>query len=462
MGMRVEGWLERAASAAAGVAAVEGPEGVVTYAQLYARAHAGARVLAERGARPGRRVGIALPPGVAFAEALHSCLLLGAVAVPLDLRLTAAERARLAQGAAVVVQEPLEGVTPAEEAVSTGEDDALATDAIDEDLGAPVGHDLDAIALVIHTSGTTSGPKPVELTYGNLLWSALGSAVALGLDPHERWLCALPLSHVGGLSILVRSAIYATTAVIHERFDTERVSHALTSEEITLVSLVSTTLARLLDAGLREPPRLRCALTGGGPVPAALIQRARAAGVPVRETYGLTECCSQAATAAVESDGRGAGAPLFCTRVEIASDGEILLAGPTIAPGALAIDGWLHTGDLGRLDELGLLHVTGRKADTIVTGGENVSPTEVEAVLETHPEVLEAAVVGREDAEWGEAVSAIVVLRRPDEAGEVDEEQLREHCAARLAPFKVPKRFTLVSEPLPRTRSGKLLRRELR
>ena len=130
---------------------------------------------------------------------------------------------------------------------------------------AGAGHDLDATAVVIHTSGTTSAPRPVELTYGNLLWSALGSASALGLDPGERWLCALPVSHVGGLSILLRSCIYGTTAVIHEHFDTERVLQALGKEDITLVSLVSTTLARLLDAGLERPPALRAALTGGGP-----------------------------------------------------------------------------------------------------------------------------------------------------------------------------------------------------
>jgi O-succinylbenzoic acid--CoA ligase len=452
--MQVEGWLERAAAKAPDVTAVEGPEGALTYAQLRARARAGAQELAERGVGRGQRVGIALAPGVAFAEALHSCLLLGAVAVPLDLRLTDAERVRLAEGAAALVDEPLSVDEP------LGVDEPLRSGAAEQrSPEASVGHDLDAVALVIHTSGTTSMPKPVQLTYGNLLWSALGSAVALGLHPDERWLCALPLSHVGGLSILVRSAIYATTAVIHERFETERVLRTLASEDITLVSLVSTTLARLLDAGLSQPPRLRCALTGGGPVPAALVERARAAGVPVRETYGLTECCSQAATAAAGSEHLGAGAPLFCTRVEIARDGEILLSGPTVAPSALADDGRLHTGDLGRLDEHGFLHVTGRKADTIVTGGENVSPTEVEAVLESHPDVLEAAVVGREDPQWGEAVGAIVVVAP---GREVQERHLREHCAARLAPFKVPKRFTLVSEPLPRTRSGKLLRRELR
>ena len=154
----------------------------------------------------------------------------------------------------------------------------------------------------------------------------------------------------------------------------------------------------------------------------------------------------------------GAGVPLFCTRTEIAPDGEILLSGPTVARGARAADGRLHTGDLGRIDERGFLHVTGRKADTIVSGGENVAPSEVEAVLESCPGVLEAAVLGRPDEQWGEAVSAIVVTAA---GATLDERVVREHCAARLAPFKVPKHVTFVSDPLPRTASGKLLRREL-
>jgi O-succinylbenzoic acid--CoA ligase len=312
---------------------------------------------------------------------------------------------------------------------------------------------------VIHTSGTTSAPRPVRLTYGNFLWSALGSGVALGVDPDERWLCALPLAHVGGLSILLRSAIFAATVVIQERFETESALVALREQQITLVSLVATTLARLLDAGLREPPALRWALTGGGPIPAALMERARAAGVPVAQTYGLTEACSQVSTN---------GPPLFCTRVRIdPGSGEILVAGPTVAPAAAAADGWLHTGDLGRLDADGFLSVSGRAAETIVSGGENVAPSEVEAVLESHPDVLEAAVVGREDERWGEAVSAIVVLRaEPAPSGQGlpaggVEAELRAHCAQRLAPFKVPKSVALRTAPLPRTRSGKLLRREL-
>jgi O-succinylbenzoic acid--CoA ligase len=250
---------------------------------------------------------------------------------------------------------------------------------------------------------------------------------------------------------------------------------------------VATTLTRLLDAGLSDPPALRCALTGGGPVPAALVQRARSAGVPVSLTYGLTESCSQVTTtpaAALERDEPSAGPPLFCTRVRLdgrsawgssgralsdeadpaghtdtSGEGEILVAGPTVAPGALGPDGWLHTGDLGTIDAYGALRVTGRQADTIVTGGENVAPGEVEAVLEAHPDVLEAAVVARADARWGEAVTAIVVGRPGRVLGG---EELREHCARSLAPFKVPKRVLLREQSLPRTRSGKLLRRELR
>ncbi len=447
--MIVEAWLQRAAASASTAIAVDAPAGRCSYAELLARAQAGADALAGRGARRGERVAIALPAGLDFVYALHACLLLGAVAVPLDLRLGERERAAIVDGAAVVIDEPLdtEGGRGANRGVSTG-----------------AVHDLDSLAAIIHTSGTTLAPKPVELTYGNFLWSALGSAVALGVDPGERWLCNLPLSHVGGLSILVRSAIYATTAVVHERFDAELTLRALTTDlpQVTIVSLVATTLARLLDAGLECPPALRCALTGGGPVPAALLERARAAGVPVSLTYGLTEACSQVSTLSLSSlsDERcaapTAGPPLFCTRLRTAPDGEIEVAGPTVARGAAGAEGWLRTGDLGKLNAEGNLYVTGRKADTIVSGGENVAPSEVEAVLEGCPGVLEAAVLGRADPRWGEAVTALVVLRAGADLGE---DALRAHCAARLAPYKVPKRVALVEGPLPRTPSGKLLRR---
>jgi O-succinylbenzoic acid--CoA ligase len=483
--MIVEGWLPRAAAARPGGVALQTPHGSLSYAGLLARACEGAARLNARGVEPGQRVAIALPSGLAFAQALHACLLLGAVAVPVDLRLSPAEREPVVAGAVVLVEEPLSsgggGVRGSDSIESGGGFPKAGTGSEDAERYAGARHDLAATAVVIYTSGTTSAAKPIELTYGNLLWSALGSAVALGSDSSERWLCALPLSHVGGLSILLRSTIYATTAVLHERFDADAVLHALREQEITLVSLVATTLARLLDAGLECPPALRCALTGGGPVPGALVSRAREAGVPVSLTYGLTEACSQVTTTPVAALDRvplNAGPPLFCTRVRIANglpgaqgescdgqeescdrgEGEIFVAGPTVAPGSVDRDGWLHTGDLGVVDEDGRLHVTGRKADTIISGGENVAPAEVEAVLEAHPDVLEAAVLGRADERWGEAVTAIV-LARPGAVLEV--EALRTHCAAALASHKVPKEVSFAREPLPRTRSGKLLRKEL-
>jgi O-succinylbenzoic acid--CoA ligase len=448
--MVVEGWLASAASARPEHVAVETHDGTWAYSELLAASRLGARELAARGVAPGEPVAIALPPGLAFAQALHACLLLGAVAVPVDMRATAGERARIAARAHLLLEEPLTGGsgTPAGAGPLPGER----------------GHDLDQTAVVLHTSGTTAEPRPVELTYGNFLWSALGSSVALGQDPAERWLCTLPLSHVGGLSILLRSCIHATTAVVHERFEADRALQALAERRITLMSVVATTLGRLLEAGLERPPALRCALAGGGPVPAALLEQAAERGVPVSLTYGLTEACSQVTTTPVAALVSGApvtaGPPLFCTRVKLAGDGEILVRGPTVARGAAGPDGWLHTGDLGSVaDRDGRVQVAGRKAETIISGGENVAPAEVEAVLEAHPCVLEAAVLARPDPEWGEAVTAIVVAH-PERA--LGEQELRAHCALVLAPYKVPKRIVLTTEPLPRTPSGKLLRRELR
>jgi O-succinylbenzoic acid--CoA ligase len=418
----VDAWLPRAAARAPDRPAVNR----LTYAQLLGEAAAVARRLAARGVRAGDRVGVELPPGEAFCVALHGILLLGAVAVPIDTRLGAEERLAVARGVALVIDGPLEGDE-------------------DQDLDLRARHDLDAVAIVVHTSGSSGAPKPVELTYGNWLWSTLGSCAALGLDPDERWLCALPLSHVGGLSIVLRAAITATTAIVHERFETDRVLYEIGRSEgaATMVSLVPTTLQRLLDAGLRTPPSLRWALLGGAPMSPALLGRAAAHGVPVAPTYGLTEACSQVTTL---------GAPLFCTRVRLAEDGEILVSGPTVAPSAGPV---LHTGDLGAWGADGVLHVAGRKSDTIVTGGENVAPVEVEGVLESHPAVVEAAVHGAPHPEWGEAVVATVVVR-----DDVSEDELRAHCAARLAAFKVPKAIRFASA-LPRTRSGKLVRARL-
>jgi O-succinylbenzoic acid--CoA ligase len=405
-------WLHRAATLAPERIAIErGPE-QLTYGELLTRAQAHALGLAEAGFVAGARWPLAEPDPLTFAVALHGALLHGLAVVPIDLRLSAEEQTLRRSG------------------------------------GPVLGRD---IATVMYTSGTTSAPKPVELSFGNWLANALGSAAALGLDPAERWLCVMPLAHVGGLSILLRSTVYATTVVQHGRFDTEAVLAELMdpAQRITLVSLVPTMLARLLDVGLERPPALRHALLGGGPIPPALLERAAAAGVPVAPTYGMTEACSQIATF---------GVPLPGVELRFAADGEVLVRGAVVAAGALAADGWLHSGDLGELDAQGRLRILGRRSDTIVSGGENVAPAEVEAALLEHPAVLDAGVFARADPEWGEAVVAKVVLRPGSTA---TPEELRTFTGGRLARFKVPKQIELV-DGLPRTVSGKLLRRDLR
>jgi O-succinylbenzoic acid--CoA ligase len=442
MAMDFEAWLPRAAAQRPEHPALVTTERTLTYAELHAEACAAAAELAANGVEEGDRVALALPASADFAIALHACLLLGAATVPIDLRLTSEERHERAATAVLVVDEPLHGRNP-----PRSEPQLRAN------------FDPDALATVVHTSGTTAAPKPVELTIGNWSWNALGSALALGLDPRERWLCALPLSHVGGLSILIRSAIYGTTVELHERFDAPAVVHAIHQQGVTLVSLVATTLQRALDAGLRGSSRagsLRCALLGGGPRAPALAQHAREAGVPVAQTYGMTEACSQVTTSP-PGEPETAGRPLYGQRVAIGDDGEILVAGPTVARGAAGEDGWLRTGDLGALDARGRLTVSGRKSETIVTGGENVAPAEVEAALLAHPAVADAGVHGRPDAQWGEALVATVVLH---EGGRAEAEELRVHVASRLARYKVPKEVVFAAQ-LPRTASGKLLRREL-
>jgi o-succinylbenzoate---CoA ligase len=296
--------------------------------------------------------------------------------------------------------------------------------------------DPDAPFVVIHTSGTTGRPKPVELTYGNFHASAIANAQNLGVQPDDRWLCCMPLFHVGGLSILTRSAVNQTEAVIHEGFDVDKVKRALAEERITLVSLVPTQLSRLLDAGATAL-HLRAALIGGGRVPQKLLQGAP---FPVIPTYGMTETCSQVWT----------GKPLPGAEIANGPDGELLIKGPMVAPKSIAEDGWLHTGDRGHIDEQGNLTVEGRIADTIVTGGENVATAEVEEALLAHPAIRDAAVVGRPDPEWGQAVHAFVVA-----VG--DTSNLDAHLRERLAGYKRPKQIHRVDE-IPRNAAGKILR----
>jgi len=441
--MKLDDWLSQRSQSCPDRTALVADGAEMTYAELEAEATWVARRLAAHGVRRGSTAALTMHPRREQVVLLHALMKLGAALLPLGPRLTAAERAAI-----VATVEPIVDL-----------DDPGQLTQTEADLPLLGEHDMDDVCCRVLTSGSTGAPRPIPLSYGNFLWSAVGSAFNIGVEPSDRWLCCVPLSHIAGLGIVMRSVIYGTTAVLHDGFDVDRVGEVLERDGVTQVSLVATMLARLLDAGvaLSGP---RAILVGGGPVPEEPLEAALAKGATVVQTYGLTETCSQVTTLAPVDARRklgSAGRPLLTTHLRI-QDGEILVQGPTVAPGSADADGWLHTGDLGHIDEEGFLYVRDRIDDMIVSGGENVVPSEVEEVLLRHPQVAEAAVVGREDPEWQQAVTAVVVL---EGGAEVSPDELRRHCAESLAGFKVPKRVELASA-LPRTPSGKVMRRELR
>jgi O-succinylbenzoic acid--CoA ligase len=430
----VDDWLTAAARARPGHTAVEAPDGGLSYAQLDEAAHRCARRLAALGVGERDRVATTLKPSLAFCELLHALPRLGAALVPLNTRLPSPEQRAQAEaaGALFTVDGPLDGL------------EASIEPRRQVDPGA--------VHTVLFTSGTTGPPRPVPLRVANQDAAARASAAALGSHASDRWLCPLPLFHIGGLAILVRCARAGTTAVLHDHFATRRVAAALLQGEITLASLVPTMLRRLRDARISELPRLRSLILGGGPMPPDLLDWARDRGIPVRCTYGMTETCSQVA---VTDPWELAGVPVPGADLRTGSDGEILVRGEMVAREALGEDGWLHTGDRGRIDRHGRLHVEGRIGELIITGGEKVAPGAVEAVLVAHPAIADAAVAGVPDPEWGEAVTGFVVESSP-----VSDYELLAFCREHLAGYQVPKRIERLDR-LPRNAAGKLMRAEL-
>jgi o-succinylbenzoate---CoA ligase len=427
----------------------------VSWFDLDGLAHAWARRLEAAGLRPGERVAVVEPAGVRFAALLHGCLRAGAALVPLSPRAPDAE-----------VQRLLEDSRP-RLLVRDGELETLP----DPARGAP------GDACVIYTSGTTGEPKGVRLTLANHVASARGCARSLGASDRDRWLMILPAHHVGGVAVLMRSAICGQPVVTLARFEEQSVLEAMEADRPTLVSMVPTMLVRLLAAGGAEALRgLRAILLGGAPVTADQMIEWTEMGLNVCPSYGLTETCSQVATVppgrARELAGSaglvGSHATIEIAGGESASEGamtpqgpgEVVVSGPAVSPGYLnpRLEPAFHggrfaTGDLGRLDGE-VLTVLGRRDATIVTGGEKVRPEEVEGVLEAHPAVREAAVSGRPDPVWGELVTAWVVADGTDPAA------LEAWCRQRLPGHKVPRRWNFVSA-LPRSESGKLRREQL-
>lgn len=474
------------------------------YAELAEAAHAVAADLEACGAQAGDLVAVLAPASVAGLALIHALLDRGIVLLPLNARLSSPERrlALEASGARYLVV-PFDEAGEGAEAMIMARKVGCGLWALDE--GSAVRPWLDArlhpssnrggewdsrrarrlaerAALVLRTSGTSGAPKGAVLGLDQLKASAVGSAGLLGSAASDRWLLCMPLFHIGGLSILIRAALVGACVVVEAKFDAARIARLLESERITRVSFVAAMLDRLLAirGDQRAPSSLELVLLGGGPASDELQRRATQLGYPIAPTYGLTEAASQVATRPPqrpnEGDPSGGLEPLSGVSLRIVDgerrvlgsgeEGEIEVRGGIVMRGYLdddaatasvLRDGWLATGDMGRLDSAGRLRVLDRRTDLIVSGGENIYPAEIESVLEDHASVLEAGVRGIPDEKYGMRPVAFVV---PIDSSMIDLQQLRAHCRERLAAYKCP--VTIECLPLlPRNATGKLIRRKL-
>jgi O-succinylbenzoic acid--CoA ligase len=381
-----------------------------------------------RAVREGDLVGFFLPPGPAWLEILDVCWAARAAVFATDVRLAPMEAANLLGRA-----RPTLFVTP--------------RDVQRRDAGVPV---EPGTALVVATSGTSGRPQLAELTHFALDAAIGSSSAALDARAEDAWLCCLPVAHIAGLLVLSRHLLLGAPVIVRRSFTAGPFRHR---GALRFTSLVPTQLARLLDDEASDLSGFKAILVGGGTLPEDLAGRARSAGARIVPTYGLTESCGGVVYS---------GSPL--RGVEMRADGgELLVRGPTLMrgyrldPAATAAvfteDGWLRTGDAGQIDGRGVVSVSGRVADVIVSGGEKVWPAEVEAALAGHPEVAEVAVAGRDDPEWGERVVAFVVPRRRGTPPTLD--SLRDFAAQRIARFKAPREVIIV-ETLDRDILGKV------
>ncbi len=450
----------------------------ISWSSLAARAETLAAGLTGLGVGRGDIVAVRSAPSPEMIAALHAVQQLGAALLPVNTRLARPEAERILSHARPrLLVDTISGERPdlgGLHVVDSFDDVARAAA---KSSSVPARIDTGAALAVVYTSGTTGAPKGVVLTNANFAASAEGSRRRLGHGTGDTWLATMPLFHVGGLSILARSALEGSAVVLEDGFDAGRCTDTLARGSATMISLVPTMLHRVLECIGDVSPRVRGVLIGGAALPAALGRRALERGLPIAVTYGMTEACSQIAT----SDPGGIDAARGTTgkaldgvdiriepienREQAGGWGQILVRGPGVTRGYLrnaAADhaafrnGWLATGDIGRLGEDGALEVFGRLDDLIVSGGENVSPSEIERVLEEHRDVAESMVIGEPDDEWGQRIVALVVPRSIDVLPAADE--IRQWCRGRLAAYKIPREVRVVGD-LPRNATGKLLRR---
>ena len=474
--------------------------GTLTNAQLHQRVNALAAGLLDRGVRQGDVVALLMQNRPEFIELVYAVTRIGAAFLPLNVRLAPAEwEYILGHSEAVAVVADAELAPQVDAVLGAGVRTKLVVgdaegwlgyeELVGSHLGAHVPVvDVEGSALqrLMYTSGTTSRPKGVCISHANHLAKNLGMLIAFGLTHHDVTAIAGPLYHVGALDIGGLATLHAGgSLVLQHKFDALDLIGLMEHHRATSVwlapAMVNAVLQedRLGQADLRS---LRLIMSGGEKMPEARLKQILDVlpDVWFADAYGLTEtvsCDTFLPYETMHTKLGSVGMPLAHVQVRVGDEqgadvapgavGEVLLRGPKVFsgywrdPGATEkafIDGWFRTGDLGRLDEDGYLYIEDRKKDMIVSGGENIASPEVERVLYEHPDIVEAAVIGHADDRWGEVPHAFIVVRA---GSTLTPAEVAAFCKDRLAKFKVPAYTTIVDE-LPRTASGKVVKRELR
>lgn len=327
------------------------------------------------------------------------------------------------------------------------------------------------VTTIMFTSGTTGNPHGVLQTFKNHFFSAMGSAINLGLQADDLWLCAVPIFHISGLSIMMRSLIYGMPVLLVERFEEKKITQLLQKLPVTVMSVVPQMLKRLLESfpTVGYNSKFRCFLLGGAAIDEQTLRKCIALRLPIIQSYGMTETCSQVVALSFNDALNAVGSvgkPLFPVQLRIDEETkEIEIKAPNVTPGYLGKssdfnkkltgDGWFKTGDIGHFNKENFLFVEGRKGEMLISGGENIFPDEIENAYAGFSAITEFAVCGISDDQWGEVPIGFYVAPY-----EIPNNELIAYGKKKLARFKIPKQFVKVDR-LPRTASGKVKRYEL-
>jgi fatty-acyl-CoA synthase len=466
----------------------------LTYRDLNRRARALATTLQEQYAlQPGDRVAALALNSPEYLDAFFAVALLGAILVPLNWRLTARELGVIlsdcepklllsdgqhgarAQEVAAALEQPVQLLSMAEFPGANAELAARAQAFQSRDGEEPM--------LILYTSGTTGTPKGAMLSHRMITWNAVNTQISWGLRDTDITPTFAPFFHAGGWNVLTTPIFHlGGTIVLLSKSDPATILRATVQEKCTILFAVPTVFQMLLEQpnfATTDLSAVRFCIAGGSSCPIPLIKSYAERGLEFRQGYGLTEvgvnCFSLAPEDALRKAG-SVGRPVFHSRARVVDDedrdvmgdevGELALAGPHVCSGywkrpeatAEAYrGGWWHTGDLVRRDAEGYYFIVGRKKDMFISGGENVYPAEVEAVLITHPEIADAAVIARPDPKWGEVGLAVVVARTP---GSLTPSAVIAYCDGKLARFKIPRSVVFLDE-LPRNAMGKVIKTDL-